>query len=723
MKYLLEALSKMRTSLNLILPATIWLILSYPVFAGIPTMTVSEIQPGMRGIGKTVIKGTQIEEFNCEVIDVFKDMGYNGGPLILLRISGDVVNRSGGIAGGYSGSPVFINGKLIGALSWGPYFTKGDVVGATPINEMLKTFTYSKKETIIGSKPTCLNTPLDINGIKYESVLLAADSRQAEDLHDLWGDNTLILTPCRTPLIVSGLSQKGFERLKDFAKDKLPYIDIIQGPGGGESKGVPLLLGPTVLEPGASIGAQLASGDLDLTAVGTLTWVDDSGRFLAFGHPFLADGPTNLPFVTTKIVHTIAAMDRSYKLGEPIEVVGTTTQDRLTGIGGQLRQIPDMVDFHLTVTDKNINKTRRYNFSTINKEEWLPFIGWIMPMEGLLYASDRDGKGTCKISFSLRGEGLAEPIQRENLVYAMYSVSSEALNEFTEALMMITSMNFYREVKLTNVEIKVEITNERRTMDIIKARFKNPPNIGPGAIGYKGPEESNTSAAQNEAPVEAPYSPDTNETGILQIQDIPQEIPTEGNLEVSSSESSYLDYSPQYAAPVKLVGYRPGDKVEILVTLRPYRQAPIEKVITLTIPPDFKPGQTSIEILGGTSYYPYSAAQVLSNGNSQGSMYSAPIQGQPETLDEIIDLFKKRCPYNSLIVRLVQPPPQDPYFFLQDGYKLPDEIRSVISLDQVIYGYYTLPIEILSDEKTSANGSAAQSEKTSTGEATPQKSA
>ncbi|HDS29924.1 MAG TPA: hypothetical protein ENN67_02650, partial [Firmicutes bacterium] len=174
-----------------------------PAFAEIPTMTVSEISPGMKGVGRTVIQGTQIEEFNVEVIDVFKDMGYDGGPLIFIRISGDVVNRSGGIAGGYSGSPVFIDGRLIGAISWGPYFTEGDLCGVTPIDNMLRAFTYERTMGgRIASEPMKLENRVEFAGRTFDSVLLASMNDDPAELERLWGENTLVMTQARTPLIV-----------------------------------------------------------------------------------------------------------------------------------------------------------------------------------------------------------------------------------------------------------------------------------------------------------------------------------------------------------------------------------------------------------------------------------------------------------------------------------------------------------------------------------------
>ena len=659
-----------------------------PAGAQIQTMTVSEVQPGMRGIGKTVIQGTTIEEFDVEIIGVFTNLGYDGGPLIFMKISGDVVEASGGVAGGYSGSPIFIDGKLIGAISWGPYFTEGDVVGATPIDNMLRAFTYPEGEPErISMEPTCLDEPVETAGRIFDSVLLADNRIQAEILDRQLGGDTLVLTPCRTPLIVSGLSQAGFERLQEFAAERLPNMDIVQGPGGGSTGGVPILLGPTVLEPGTSVGAQLASGDLDLTAVGTLTWVSDDGRFLAFGHPFLADGVTNIPFVTTRIVYTMAALDRSYKMGEPLDIVGTCTQDRLTAIGGMLREVPEMVDFNLTVIDHDVGRTRRFNYSVINKEDWLPFLGWIMPMEGVVYAADRAGGGTCRVSFTIRGEGLAHPIERENLVYASYGLY-ESLNELFEALNMVTAGNQYREVKVTGVDIEIEMTSAHQTMQILRARFNNAPNMGPGAIGYAGPESMNDKEAKDDSiadPTDMMFpSPED-------LQQIPMEE-WEAYMSQMAAEQPYETATP----PTGLVRYNPGDTIELLVTLRPFREEPVEKTIELEIPDDFPPGQTTVEIYGGSSWGYYPSAYYYYAGEAYGGYYTPMYYGEPTDLDEVIDEFMKRDTANSIVVRIIRmgAETQDPYYYLQDDYEPAPETRAAVTMEDVIYGYYSLPVEI-----------------------------
>ncbi|GAH25461.1 unnamed protein product, partial [marine sediment metagenome] len=80
-------------------------------------MSTSEIKPGMRGIGKTVFHGTEIETFQVDIIDIIKGEGEIDN-FILAHLSGERIEASGGISEGMSGSPIYIDGRLIGAISY-----------------------------------------------------------------------------------------------------------------------------------------------------------------------------------------------------------------------------------------------------------------------------------------------------------------------------------------------------------------------------------------------------------------------------------------------------------------------------------------------------------------------------------------------------------------------------------------------------------------------------
>ena len=96
------------------------ILFSGTAFANVPIIPVSELQQGMRGYAKTVIRGDTIETFDVEVLGVTGSEA--GGYQILIKASGDLVERSGGIAQGMSGSPVYINGRLAGAVAFGKVF-------------------------------------------------------------------------------------------------------------------------------------------------------------------------------------------------------------------------------------------------------------------------------------------------------------------------------------------------------------------------------------------------------------------------------------------------------------------------------------------------------------------------------------------------------------------------------------------------------------------------
>src|SRR6476646_2407232 len=104
--------------------------------ADTPQMPISEIRPGMVGIGRTVFSGTQVEEFRAHILGVIENVIGTHRNLILARLEGGPLATTGVIAG-MSGSPVYIDGRLIGAVSYAlGAFSKEPIAGITPIDEM-----------------------------------------------------------------------------------------------------------------------------------------------------------------------------------------------------------------------------------------------------------------------------------------------------------------------------------------------------------------------------------------------------------------------------------------------------------------------------------------------------------------------------------------------------------------------------------------------------------
>src|ERR1700739_661556 len=103
-----------------------------------PTIPVSQIHAGMRGVAYTVFEAVKPEPMDVEVLGVLHNVNGPKGDVILVRLHGAKVECTGVVAG-MSGSPVYIDGKLAGALAFRiGEFSKEPIAGITPIEEMLE---------------------------------------------------------------------------------------------------------------------------------------------------------------------------------------------------------------------------------------------------------------------------------------------------------------------------------------------------------------------------------------------------------------------------------------------------------------------------------------------------------------------------------------------------------------------------------------------------------
>src|SRR5436190_10568057 len=100
-------------------------------------LPLDQVRPGMIGVGRTVFSGTKLEDFKVEVLGVMRNVLAPQRNLILARLDGGPLAKTGVIAG-MSGSPVYIDGKLVGAVSYSlGQFSTEPIAGITPIAEML----------------------------------------------------------------------------------------------------------------------------------------------------------------------------------------------------------------------------------------------------------------------------------------------------------------------------------------------------------------------------------------------------------------------------------------------------------------------------------------------------------------------------------------------------------------------------------------------------------
>ena len=323
---------------------------------------LSEVRAGMTGYGLTVVAGEELSRFEVEVIGVLDEPG-TANDFIIVRVSGDAITRSGGIAQGMSGSPVYLDGKLAGALSraalWSaqPDRPLGLV---TPIEPMLEVLSEFKPPTQ-PEEPQKLPVPKELEKMGVTGMVLC-QAPPAQPMGTL-----LYAWPVQSPILVQGLSPRSLELLSQGVEVEMvdhPFLRLrpswregipgLSGPGVGRIVQAPMGArgdAGTGFVPGGPVGVGLLTGDVTIGALGTVTLVDGDA-LLAFGHPFLFAGRTDYFLTSAYIFDTVAALDAPYKLGTLGASQGAILADRWTAIGGLVGRNPSPIDINLSVWDE-----------------------------------------------------------------------------------------------------------------------------------------------------------------------------------------------------------------------------------------------------------------------------------------------------------------------------------------------------------------------------------
>lgn len=425
----------------------------------------SQVRRGMRGVARSVFQGTKIEEFPVEVLGVLGRV-QGGSDLVLIKVlGGPVVKRQSGIIAGMSGSPVYINGKMLGAIAIGWGFPKEPIGGVTPITDMIQ----SSLPDTTRAKPTANTTPstvdagntayvprepLSLGGQNIARVEVSRGTAKPLRIASN-GDAIATMRPVSTLLQVSGWSEKSLPRLRKLYE---PYqIVPMVGPASKKSgvKGS--------LAPGGAIGVQLVSGDMDQTAVGTVTfrW---GNRLLAFGHPMFGMGAVSLPITTSYIHDIFPSYQRSFKLSSPIEQMGALQQDTQYAIGGTIGSRPDMIPMTIALRDPERRIARTYRVRVMKDPALTPELLVNVAVEAVETALGQTSDKMVRVGLRMKVDG-AEDIVRRNLIYSRDVITGAALNDFAQSL-ALTQQNEFARGGITRVDLDVALEPVRRTARI-----------------------------------------------------------------------------------------------------------------------------------------------------------------------------------------------------------------------------------------------------------------
>jgi hypothetical protein len=182
---------------------------------------------------------------------------------------------------------------------------------------------------------------------------------------------------------VAGLGRDGLARVMP----ELTRAGLLPVQGGGAGTS-PAPSPP--LEPGSAVGVKLTRGDLDITATGTVTWVDGS-KVLAFGHPFFGLGPVDLPLTGARAEALLPTLEQSFRMATPLSELGAFRQDRLSGIFGEIGASSKMVPVRLQINSRGGTK-EEFAFDVADDPLLTPVLVYVS-LNGILASKERIAGG------------------------------------------------------------------------------------------------------------------------------------------------------------------------------------------------------------------------------------------------------------------------------------------------------------------------------------------
>lgn len=494
-------------------------------------MGTAELCPGMQGQCYTVIDSSgEISSFNVTIIGVIND-GQDDPDAILVRASGPVIEETGGILHGMSGSPVYVDGKLIGALSRAFEDTDPYVFFLTPIEKMLPIWDLpdnknktqiaqvdfkkiaqdkakaeeeakKKAEAQEGDKKAAedkaentVATEADLSPKQDDSQLEAAAESASvaiDEKTEAASDDAVIgekdkeeaaslpaeeiaaaekavaegRTETKADMYAAGFGEAGFSylrrQLSAMGIDTADFSGLAGNSAGNTDYNA-------CLYPGSPVGVALVYGDFIVGATGTVTAVDGN-RILAFGHALWQRGNVNYFLTDASIVGVLPSFaSKGMTLSNAGNIIGRVSQDRSSGVSGELGVFPSVVPVKVHVNAKSQAQAHDYKVFIAYDEALLPYLSASIAYASLTKTADNLGSGTAKVKFVI-GTNVApeKKFERSNMYYNTADVGQIAFNELAQAMELICT-NADKESDVFGVTVDITLDNDRKTASLISA--------------------------------------------------------------------------------------------------------------------------------------------------------------------------------------------------------------------------------------------------------------
>jgi len=360
----------------------------------------SDLKPGMQGYAWTVLSGSEPEPIPVEIVGVLKNQWGPHQDIILGKMGGKAIRTN--VAGGFSGSPVYIDGKLVGAVALRfSVFSPDAICGITPIELMLEVNDFDE------SRPSDARTPDQVaarQSIPVSSGMLA--QVVSAGASGAFPANSSMI-PIETPLTFAGFHENV---LREFSP-LFQQMGLTVAAGGASSTLTDSKPAPGwqhSLQPGDAVSAVLVTGDMSVSGMCTVTY-NDGKHMLACGHPIFNLGPVDMPMAKSEVLMTLASQFQPNKFGNATEIVGALRQDRHSAIMGELGATAAMVPVTVKVRsfgDNNVvRKEKDLHFSVFVQQKWTPYLMMLTLFNSISGLNDFAEETTYRLSGKVELDG------------------------------------------------------------------------------------------------------------------------------------------------------------------------------------------------------------------------------------------------------------------------------------------------------------------------------
>lgn len=412
-----------------------------------PFFPLNDIRPGLQGVGRTVFKGDEIDEFKVEILGLLKNVLAPKHDAILARLSSGVLDKTGVIAG-MSGSPVYVEGKLVGAVALAFPFAKEPFAVITPIQDMLR--------VVPSSTSAATEAPATNVAWRIARTLNASAGGETTGVERLISDDEAgppawakALPPSET---VGGLGQVRLPlRFGGFSDEVVQtYAPLFRQMGFEPLQGGALSSGavsygkshaPSAndLAPGSMISLLFVRGDLNLNVDCTVTYRQGNDLY-ACGHFVFLTGPAQIPFAKSEVLATIPSLAVSFKVDAPGPLMGSIHQDRFGAIYGMVGDQAPSIPVHIQI-GSTLNRNTDYNFDVVQQPLLSPLLLNLAVVQTLQATERMAGPSTLEVKGKIRLSS-GDAVNLEDVISSEFNTATAAGMAVSTPLNYLLSSDF-----------------------------------------------------------------------------------------------------------------------------------------------------------------------------------------------------------------------------------------------------------------------------------------